>query len=543
MYASRSKLIAILFTATFILSATSLALCYSEESSADSDLSDIDLVITYNGKEISLNADDKTTFQFYAYNTNANLRILYVTAEMDSSSITLTTNAEPISLYGSSGEYIAITINADKYAHQGYYVLTVYFEMFDPTTGTSSVQTGSYDFNVHVSSALTSDKYNKFLGIFSNELSGIFGEVWFTAIVSLIGLLAIGYCAMLIVVPVIARLLMKKDDPRVPVLKRLLYRLAQTIVWLWVIGQIARIIGMDEGWIDILNTLYYLIVVVAALIVAWQLYQIIVDTVIRRVVEKADDYNVTDTATDFESFRPLFIYIGEIVIAITGTMAIMNLLGFDLAAIITSAGLVSLGISMGAQDVLKQFFSGLEILATRPFKKGDLVKVGTDTTIYRIRRVNVMNTILENWDNTDVNIMPNSLITTNKIQNLTRETLICKVYVTVDVGYGTDVNLARKLIQDAACENPHVITDGSVGRPYTRLDKFLDSNLNIKLGFYVDDFNNQYSVSGQIRQSVIDKFDKNGISIDYEQVVVHTAAPETREDAEKKTSEGTEDTE
>jgi len=143
-------------------------------------------------------------------------------------------------------------------------------------------------------------------------------------------------------------------------------------------------------------------------------------------------------------------------------------------------------------------------------------------------------TILENWDNTDVNIMPNSVITTNKIQNITRETLVSKVYLTVDVGYGTDVNLARKLIQEAACENPHVITDGSVTRPYTRLDKFLDSNLNIKLGFYVDDYNTQWAVSGQIRQSVIEKFKANGISIDYEQFVIHHAEPVTHEDAAKK---------
>ena len=76
--------------------------------------------------------------------------------------------------------------------------------------------------------------------------------------------------------------------------------------------------------------------------------------------------------------------------------------------------------------------------------------------------------------------------------------------------------------------------DGSVTRPYTRLDAFLDSNLNIKLGFYVDNFSSQWAVSGQIRQTIIDKFRANGVNIDYDQIVIHNAVPEVRAEAEKK---------
>ena len=327
---------------------------------------------------------------------------------------------------------------------------------------------------------------------------------------------------------------MKKDDPERKKLKQLLYRLCHVIVWLWVIGQVFRILGLDESLIDLINRLFYLAYVVVGVIVAWKLWKLIVDSLIKRIFLRADEFTKGDAAADFDSFRPLFLYLGEIILAIVATMLIMGLLGFNLTAIITSAGLVSLGISMGAQDVLKQFFSGLEILATRPFKKGDLVAVGADVQVYRVRRVNVMNTFLENWDNTDVFIMPNSLLTTNKIRNITRETLISKVYLTVDIAYGSDVNLARKLMQEAATENPHVISDGSVKRPYTRLEAFEDSNLLIKMGFYVDEYGSQWAISGQIRQGIISKFAAHGISIDYQQIVIHEAGkPETREGAAK----------
>ncbi len=532
MYRGKGKLIISLFAVCMLLSVAGAA--FSEESSAATDMSGTSLNVIYDSnKMIELEANSSTTLSFFVYNAYTENVVAYVSATSNNPSTKVNTSTAPIELPTGENTSIKMTVNADRYAHQGEYSVTLYFKVYkgsDP----NFLEEGHYDFPLHVTSNLTSDKYNKFLGYIPNDLSGALGNVWFTAAVSFIGLLAIGYAVMFVAVPVCSRIVMKKDDPQRKTLKKLLYRLCQVIVWLWVIGQVLRILGAGEEIIDIINRLFYLAYVIVGIIVGWQLYKLIVDSVIRRAVVKAGDYNLKEEEADFDSFRPLFLYLGEIVIAIVATMLIMGLLGFNLAAIITSAGLVSLGISMGAQDVLKQFFSGLEILATRPFKKGDLVAVGADVQVYRVRRVNVMNTFLENWDNTDVFIMPNSLLTTNKIRNITRETLISKVYLTVDIAYGSDVNLARKLMQEAATENPHVISDGSVKRPYTRLEAFEDSNLLIKMGFYVDEYGSQWAISGQIRQGIISKFAAHGISIDYQQIVIHEAKkPETREGAAK----------
>ena len=175
---------------------------------------------------------------------------------------------------------------------------------------------------------------------------------------------------------------------------------------------------------------------------------------------------------------------------------------------------------MGAKDVLSQFFSGLVILATRPFQKGDLIQVGTDTTVYRVREVNIMNTQLENWDNTDINIMPNSTLETSRIKNITRETTVYKCYISMSVSYDSDLNKVRQIMQDVASANPHVITNGSYGRPYTRVEEFEDSNIQVKMGMYVDDFNTSYTVRGQIRQALYAAFKENGINIDYTRIVV-----------------------
>ncbi len=534
MLTKRTSYYTVLLSA-FVLFSVAMAPLLSDNSDAKEITPGISYV--YDGGSVKISAGSSSTVSFYVANSDANSKYVHVMATPGNSDVTVSsikfggTGASWKSLAGNSNDPVTLTISADGYAHQGDMNLKVTIRStendYDPADP-STYEEGSFDITLNVTSNLSSEKYNKFFGIFPNNFDGILGNIWVTGVVSFFGLLAFGYALMFVAVPLCSRIVMKKDDPDRPALKKLLYRLAQFIIWLWVIGQILRIFGSNEEIIDLVNKIFYFAYIVVGAFVAWQLYKLIINSAINRIVARAADYEMDEKRMDFDSFRPLFMYIGEIVLSIVTVMLLMSLLGFDLGAIITSAGLVSLGISMGAQDVLKQFFAGLEILVTRPFKKGDIITVGADTTIFVVKKVNVMNTFLANWDNTDINIMPNSTITTSKIRNMTRETLMWKVYLSTEVSYGTDVNLARSLIQEAASQNPHVVTDGSVSRPYTRLDAFGDDNLIIKMGFYVDDYNNQYSVSGQIRQDIIQKFNENGINIDYAQIVVHEAEPELR---------------
>ncbi len=534
MLTKRTSYYTVLLSA-FVLFSVAMVPMLSDNSDAKEITPGISYV--YDGGSVKISAGSSSTVSFYIANTDTSSKYVHIMATPGNSDVTVssikfgTTGTSWTSLIGNTNVLVTLTLAADGYAHQGDSDLKITIrstdETYDPTNP-DTYEEGSFNVTLNVTSNLTSEKYNKFFGIFPNNFDGVLGNIWVTGVISFFGLLAFGYVVMFIAVPLCSRIVMKKDDPDRPALKKLLYRLAQFIIWLWVIGQILRIFGSNEELIDLVNKIFYFSYIIVGAFVAWQLYKLIINSVINRIVSRAADYEMDEKRMDFDSFRPLFMYIGEIVLSIVTIMLLMSLLGFDLGAIITSAGLVSLGISMGAQDVLKQFFAGLEILVTRPFKKGDIITIGTDSTIFVVKKVNVMNTFLANWDNTDVNIMPNSTITTSKIRNMTRETLMWKVYLSTEVSYGTDVNLARSLIQEAASQNPHVVSDGSVSRPYTRLDAFGDDNLIIKMGFYVDDYNNQYSVSGQIRQDIIQKFNENGINIDYAQIVVHEAEPELR---------------
>lgn len=533
MYRSRTRHIIPLLALVAVVVLAVAPFASDDSSAAAKPVGDTDILYVYDEATVSVSAGSSTTLIFYLNNQYDETKVVYVSATSDNNDIKVSTDTAPMTLRSTIRDSevlptkVTLDIEAGHYAHQGDYSIEVGIKAMDTTVASGSAEGAEYDgsftVSLNVSSDLTaSQNYNKYLGYFANDAEGVMGEAWFTALVSFFIYMAIGYLVMFIAIPIILRIVMHKDDPDKDKMKKILYRMCQIIIFIWAVGQCLRILGTDEEIIDIVNRIFEICYIIVGVMLAWQLYKVVVDIIIRHISSK----DMPGKDPDFEGLRPLFLYLGEIVLAIILVMTVMSLLGFDLAAIITSAGLVSLGISMGAKDVLAQFFSGLVILATRPFKQGDLICVGNDPMVYRVRKVNIMNTVLENWDNTDVNIMPNSTLETSKIQNITGETLVYKTYISMDVGYGTDLAKVRQIMQDVASKNPHVITDGSVTRPYTRVESFGDNNVEVKMGLYLDDFNASYTIRGQIRQALYNAFNEQGIPIDYPQIVIHQVQPE-----------------
>ncbi len=508
--------------------------------------------IVYGESTIEVRASESTTYSFiyenlltYVPDSLENNLIVTVTAAAYTSSgkeygyvtatataTTTAADADKVSIRGNTAimpgntcVIYDILIEADKFASKGDYTLT--FTVNVTNIDGSAVSSDSYSVPLSVGSSLsTSDTYNKFLGYFPNELDEPLDSVWFTAAVTVIAWLLIGMAIMFIAVPLITFLMTKKDDPDRPVLRKSLIRWCMIIILVFTVVNTLCVLGVDEHIIDTVKVWAHLIYLLIGLFIAWRIYKTFLDRITDYM--RGRDMVAGGEVQDFDSFKPLFIYIGEIVIALIGVVAGLGMLNVDLTAIITSAGVVSLGITLGAQQVLSQFFSGLVILSTRPFRKGDLIQLGTNTSVtYKVRKVNVMNTELENWDNSDITIVPNNVITSSNVKNITRDTLRSKVHLFMDVSYKTDLALARSILLDVANNHPRIIKDGSVDKPFTRITNFADSNITLRLTVWVDDYNDYGSISGDLRAIIFERFKESGIDIDYPQVVLHMADPQT----------------
>jgi small conductance mechanosensitive channel len=213
--------------------------------------------------------------------------------------------------------------------------------------------------------------------------------------------------------------------------------------------------------------------------------------------------------------------IGRYTIYFAAFCLVINQLGFGsaLSSIVTAAGVGALIISLGAQSIIKDVIAGAFIIFERQYAVGDFVKINEhEGTVLSLA---MRCTYLKNWKGQKI-IIPNGSIST--VINYSGD--FNMAIVDVPVAYEEDHDHVYKVLKEVAdqyydenkeiCyEEPSVLginsfDDSSIG--YTVIMKAVKRN--------------HFKIQRDLRVLIKKRFDEEGISIPFSQVVVHQAEKE-----------------
>jgi len=475
-----------------------------------------DATISVFDENVSVNAGNSTTFNIYITNNNTTDTIA-INPLSDSSTETLYLMFDRTDIMVDPGkaDYIVVTVETAKYAHQDLYPMVIEIEVMNLVTGSKDSTTISISVSVE-SSYSSSGYYNKILGVFENPLPAPFDSLAATCLITLALWIIVSLVASTIILDFVLRVFFKNQEEREEIGHQV-EKLFFICFMVYGIINCLHVLGVSEYYIAILADLSEILYIVTGAMITWRIYNSVMKYLLKSMGSKTDDLV---EGLD-ESLLPLFRMIGKIAIGIVTVASILAVLGFNLYAIIAGAGIAGLALSLGAQNTLNQFFSGITLLLTRPFKAGDRVRLGTDTNILEVRKVGFMCSEFKNWSNSEIFTMPNSNVVNSTIINMTGKAVAFRIDLLFDVAYSSDLELVKKILLEAAEEHPNVIRDGSSDMPSTRLMSFNDSSISMRLSAYVDDFENSYVIAGKLREEVFKKFNKNGIEIPYPQYDLH----------------------
>ncbi len=142
-----------------------------------------------------------------------------------------------------------------------------------------------------------------------------------------------------------------------------------------------------------------------------------------------------------------------IAIALAVVWALASLgIGMERIALLLSA--LSVGIGFGLQAITQNFVSGLILLAERPIKIGDLIRVGTDEG--DVKRISVRSTEIELGDHSTL-IVPNSELITKSVLNKTLAGPLGRIQIQFSVPIATDADRVRTLVLDTFAAEPAVL--------------------------------------------------------------------------------------
>jgi small-conductance mechanosensitive channel len=217
---------------------------------------------------------------------------------------------------------------------------------------------------------------------------------------------------------------------------------------------------------------------------------------------------------DKGKFITVFSFVKYFVFVILFLVILSNS-GIQLTAVFTGAAALLIGIGLALQTFFQDIFSGIFILVDQSLNVDDIIEI--DGKVGKVTSINLRSTKAVTLQN-KVLIIPNHLYLTNTLFNWTQNESITRESVSVGVSYGSDVELVREILLQAAVNIKEVLDKP---KPLVLFNDFGDSSLNFKLIFTVRDSFTMVEVASDLRFEIDKLFREHNITIPFPQRDVH----------------------
>lgn len=209
------------------------------------------------------------------------------------------------------------------------------------------------------------------------------------------------------------------------------------------------------------------------------------------------------------------------VIWIIAILIILETFGLKLNVLLAGSAALLVGIGLGLQNTFNDFISGIILLFEGSIKVGDILEIDND--VVKIQRIGLRTSEAINRDDI-IAILPNSLITTNKVINWSHQSQKTRFRINVGVAYGSDVDLVVKILKESASEYSEIKNKSSIN---ARFLDFGNSSLDFELLFFSKDIFRIENVKSEIRKIINRKFIENNITIPFPQIDLHLKSNNT----------------
>ena len=188
-------------------------------------------------------------------------------------------------------------------------------------------------------------------------------------------------------------------------------------------------------------------------------------------------------------------------------------LGFNTSSLTALLSVLTLGITLAAEDILGNVAGGLVILSSRPFAQGDFIEAGGVSGT--VREIGLNHTKLETPDGQMV-LVPNKDLSSSKIINYTvlgRR----RVVRTVTASYDAPAEAVKAACMEAVSTVPNVLADPA---PAVQVTNYGASSIEYTLRCWAktEDY---WQVYEDLREALRESFAAHGVEMTYDHLNVH----------------------
>ncbi len=247
-------------------------------------------------------------------------------------------------------------------------------------------------------------------------------------------------------------------------------------------------------------------------------FSLVVVMVVALSLSTLIETQLLDGAVDNLSVRKMTANALRVMFLFVGLMVALSAAGIDITTLGVLGGAIGVGIGLGLQKLASNYISGFVILAERSMRIGDNVKV--DNFEGRITDIKTRYTVVRSLNGREA-IVPNEMLITQRIENLSLADPKVLLTTSVQVAYGTDLDLLIPQLVAAVATVPRVLPE--IG-PTVQLSAFAADGLELTVVFWIGDpHNGQGNVRSDVNLVVLHTLNAAGVTIPFPQRVVHRA--------------------
>ena len=206
------------------------------------------------------------------------------------------------------------------------------------------------------------------------------------------------------------------------------------------------------------------------------------------------------------SILRICIIVGVVLIA-------ASVLELSTSGLIVSLGTVALAIGLALKDSFANLANGILIIINKPFRRGDFVSInGIEGKVHNIKLLTVE---LITFANLKI-VMPNNTVLNGNVINYSA-LAIRRCDMEFTVAYGSDMDKVEATLRKIAEEHPLVLKS-------MKINIYMKSHDNSAITYAVKVWANNgdyFSITHSFPRLVYDAFEKEGITIPFNQLDVH----------------------
>ena len=251
-----------------------------------------------------------------------------------------------------------------------------------------------------------------------------------------------------------------------------------------VVSQQSDTVGGFIGWLDAFGFTVgatrisvWSVLVVVVVIVALFLFARIGSKVAHRLFKR---FTALDAGARVLGEKLLSIVIWTFAILVG-----VDILGIDLTALTVFSGAFGLAVGFGLQKTFGNLLAGIILLMDRSIKPGDVIAVndGISNTVGQVKRIGIRAVSVITRDKKEY-LIPNENLMINQVENWSYSSRDVRIRVPLIIAASSDVDLAERLMLDAAISSPRVLKSPP---PAVWLTAIAEDGLAFEIRFWIDD--------------------------------------------------------